>query len=189
MSTVDRNVFVSYSHADATWLERLKVHLRPLVRKGALNLWDDTRISPGQAWQEEVAEALARARVAVLLVSADFLASDFVVNNELPPLLHRAASGGVLILPVVIGPCLFWEHEELARYQCVNPPNKPLSQMANGSGVLGPKCRQVLPLSGVISEAIGWRIRTHPARCRGNATRSGRNYEEARTEYRRSRPA
>lgn len=131
MSTVDRNVFVSYCHADATWLERLKVHLRPLVRKGALNLWDDTRISPGQAWQEEVAEALARARVAVLLVSADFLASDFVANNELPPLLHRAASGGVLILPVVIGPCLFWEHEELARYQCVNSPNKPLSLMTN----------------------------------------------------------
>jgi len=131
MSTVDRNVFVSYCHADATWLERLKVHLRPLTRQGAFSLWDDTRISPGQAWQEEVAAALARARVAVLLVSADFLASDFVVNNELPPLLHRAASGGVLILPVVIGPCLFSEHEELARYQCVNPPKKPLSLMAN----------------------------------------------------------
>lgn len=129
MSTVDRNVFVSYSHADAAWLERLKVHLRPLMRKGALNLWDDTRISPGQAWQEEVAAALARARVAVLLVSADFLASDFVANKELPPLLHRAASGGVLILPVMIGHCL-WEREELARYQCVNPPDKPLSSMA-----------------------------------------------------------
>jgi hypothetical protein len=129
MSQVDRNVFVSYSHADAAWLERLKVHLRPLVRRGTLNLWDDTRISPGQAWQAEVAGALAQARVAVLLVSADFLASDFVADNELPALLHRAASGGVLILPLVIGPCLFSEHEELSRYQSVNSPNKPLSLM------------------------------------------------------------
>lgn len=144
MSTVDRSVFVSYSHADAAWLERLKVHLRPLVRKGALNLWDDTRISPGQAWQEEVAAALARARVAVLLVSADFLASDFVVNNELPPLLHRAASGGVLILPVMIGHCL-WEREELARYQCVNPPDRPLSSMttADAEAVLVSLARSV----------------------------------------------
>jgi hypothetical protein len=131
MSTVDRNVFVSYCHADAAWLERTKVHLRPLVRRGTLSLWDDTKISPGQAWREEVAAALARARVAVLLVSADFLASDFVINNELPPLLHRASGGGVLILPVLIGPCLFSEHEELARYQCVNPPDKPLSLISS----------------------------------------------------------
>ena len=133
MSTVDRNVFVSYSHADAAWLQRVKVHLRPLVRKGTLNLWDDTRISPGQLWQKEVAEALARAQVAVLLVSADFLASDFVVDNELPPLLHRAASGGVLILPVVIGPCRFREHEALSRYQCVNDPESPLSAMTKSA--------------------------------------------------------
>jgi hypothetical protein len=63
------------------------------------------------------------------LVSADFLASDFVVNNELPRLLHRAANGGLLILPLIIGPCLFSEHDELSRYQCVNSPDRPLSVM------------------------------------------------------------
>jgi hypothetical protein len=61
------------------------------------------------------------------LVSADFLASDFIVNNELPPLLHRAANGGVLIVPLIIGPCLFSEHDELSRYQGVNSPDRPLS--------------------------------------------------------------
>ena len=58
-----------------------------------------------------------------------FLASDFVVNNELPPLLHRAANGGVLIVPLIIGPCLFSEHDELSRYQGVNSPDRPLSVM------------------------------------------------------------
>ena len=130
MSTIERHIFISYCHADAAWLDRLKVHLRPLVRRTALDLWDDSRISPGQVWHEEIAEALARARVAVLLVSADFLASDFVVNNELPPLLHRAARGGLLIVPLIVSPCLFSEHDELSRYQCANSPDRPLSGMS-----------------------------------------------------------
>lgn len=130
MSAVERHVFISYCHADAAWLDRLKIHLRPLVRRNNLDLWDDSRISPGQAWREEIAKALVRARVAILLVSADFLASDFVVDNELPALLHGAARGGLLIVPCVVSPCLFSEHEELSRYQCVNNPNRPLSGMS-----------------------------------------------------------
>jgi len=150
MAMVDRNVFVSYCHEDDAWLTRLKVHLRPLIRQGVVDVWDDTRISPGLTWQEEITNALSRARVAVFLVSADFLASDFVVNTEIPALLHRAAKGGVLILPVVVGPCLFEEHEELSRYQCVNSPEKPLSSMtrADSEAVLvslARSIRQVLP--------------------------------------------
>jgi hypothetical protein len=130
MSTVDRHVFISYCHADAAWLDRLKIHLRPLVRRTALDVWDDSRISPGQAWHEEISNALARARVAILLISADFLASEFIVSNELPPLLHRAARGGLLIVPLIVSPCLFSEQEELSRYQCVNSPDRPLSGMS-----------------------------------------------------------
>jgi TIR domain len=129
---IERAVFVSYCHADAAWLARVKIHLRPLVRQTGLDLWDDSRISPGQAWHEEISKALARARVAILLISADFLASDFVVNNELPPLLHRAARGGLLIVPLIVSHCLFREHGELARYQCVNNPDRPLSDMSFG---------------------------------------------------------
>ena len=131
MSTIERAVFISYCHADVAWLDRLKIHLRPLVRRTALDLWDDSRILPGQAWQEEIAKALARARVAILLISADFLASDFVVNNELPPLLHAAAHRGLLMLPLIVSPCFFSEHEELSRYQSVNRPDSPLSGMSS----------------------------------------------------------
>jgi hypothetical protein len=130
MSAADRQVFISYSHADVAWLERLRVHLRPLERRNALDIWDDSRISPGHEWQEEIGKALARARIAVPLVSADFLASDFVVNNELAPLLQRASRGGLLIVPLIVSPCLFSAHEGLSRYQCANSPDKPLSGMA-----------------------------------------------------------
>ena len=73
----DRSVFISYSHADRKWLERLQVHLRPLIRDSIADIWDDTRIKPGDSWQLEIRKALESASVAVLLISADFLASEF----------------------------------------------------------------------------------------------------------------
>ena len=82
------NVFVSYSHDDnPQWLKRVQVHLKPLARDGKLDLWDDTGIKPGQLWHEQIKVALAHADVAVLLISADFYASDFIAKIELPPLL------------------------------------------------------------------------------------------------------
>jgi hypothetical protein len=69
------NVFVSYSHNDAEFLDRLLVHLKPLEKEGLLDLWVDTRLRAGDKWKKEIEKALQRATVAVLLVSADFLAS------------------------------------------------------------------------------------------------------------------
>src|SRR5512144_407460 len=100
-------VFISYSHADEEWLERLKRHLKPLVREGYLDFWDDTHIHPGDDWQQEIRTALDKAQVAVLLISADFFASDFIDENELPPLLAAAQADGVRILPVILSESRF----------------------------------------------------------------------------------
>jgi hypothetical protein len=78
-------VFVSYNHRDRIWLERLQVHLKPLVRQNAIDLWDDTRLRPGTNWREDIQQAVASAQIAILLISADFLASDFIDTDELPP--------------------------------------------------------------------------------------------------------
>ena len=127
MTTPQRiKVFISYSHEDAHWLERLQVHLKPLERKGLLERWDDTRIQPGMYRREAIEQALASAKVAVLLVSADFLASDFIAQHELPPLLKAAEQEGVLILPVIVGSCLFEQEPDLAQFQAVNAPDQPL---------------------------------------------------------------
>jgi hypothetical protein len=123
------HVFISYSHHDAQWLRRLQVHLKPLVRDGVLELWDDTRITVGTTWRQELEQVLGRASVAVLIVSADFLASDFIAENELPILLDRASRGGVQIMPIVAGHCLFSANQELSKYQSVNPPDRPLEKM------------------------------------------------------------
>jgi hypothetical protein len=131
-SSVQRRtrVFVSYSHVDAAWLERLRVHLKPLERDGAIDLWDDTRIKAGAVWREEIAKAIDSARVAVLLISADFLASDFIVDNELPPLLTAAAKDGLVTIPVIVSPSRFSHDSELSQFQAVNAPSLPLSAMS-----------------------------------------------------------
>lgn len=119
-------VFISYSHADTECLRRLQIHLRPLERENEIELWDDTRIAGGARWREEIEMALERAAIAILLISADFLASDFVVNNELPPLLMAAEERGTTILPVVLKPCRFLRDRNLSVFQAMNDPATPL---------------------------------------------------------------
>jgi len=122
-------IFISYSHRDVRWLKRLQVHLKPLEREGLLALWDDTRLSAGSHWRDEIRDAIASARAAVLLVSADFLASDFIATDELPPLLHAAQQRGVRILPLIVSPSLFEQIPSLARFQSINPPSAPLNKL------------------------------------------------------------
>jgi hypothetical protein len=124
-------VFVSYSHRDSRWLERLQVHLKPFGRRGDLALWDDTRIDVGDRWRSAIRSAIDRAAASILLISADFLASDFVASDELPPLLQKAEKAGARVIPIVVQPCRLANHPELASFQTLNPPNKPLSRLSD----------------------------------------------------------
>ncbi len=122
-------VFISYSHKDSRYLlEELQAQLGYLERLGRLEFWDDTKITPGLIWQQEIKRAIQSARVAILLISANFLNSEFIVNNELPPLLKAAKYEGVTILPVIVGACNF-EYTDLKQFQVVNDPSKPLNKM------------------------------------------------------------
>ena len=126
------SVFISYSHNDDEYLERLLVHLKPLEREGLLELWVDKRIRAGDRWKDEIERALGRACVAVLLVSADFLASDFIVDNELPPLLRDAEDKGTRIIPLILKPCRFARDPLLRHFQAVNDPSKALILATEG---------------------------------------------------------
>src|SRR5262245_39998537 len=124
------DVVISYSHADEPLLRRLQIFLTPFERGGVFDYWDDKRIEPGKKWRNEIRRALMNAKVAILLVSDDFLASEFIRENELPPLLHAAKIGGTVILPVIVGPSAFSQIKGVSELQAVNDPKKPLKKLS-----------------------------------------------------------
>jgi hypothetical protein len=142
-------VFVSYSHADSEWLKRLRVHLKPLEREGLIDVWDDTRLRGGSRWRQEIRAAIDTAKVAILLVSADFLASDFIADDELPPLLTASERDGLVVLPVIVEPSRF-SASALAEFQAVNSPNEPLSSLTR------PKREQIfVKIAAAVEETVG----------------------------------
>lgn len=128
-----KSVFISYSHADSEWLQRVKVHLKPLERNSVIEIWEDTRIKTGDNWRKEIEKALETSQAAILLLSADFLASDFIIENELPQLLKIAKEQGTRIFQVIISPCCFDETEQLSQFQAVNSASETLIEMDRGS--------------------------------------------------------
>lgn len=125
------SLFISYSHADTAALDRLLVHLKPLERSNTIICWSDKRLRVGDKWKDEIESNLSSSVIAILLISADFLASDFIINNELPPLLAKADSQGLKILPVVLKPCGFRRDPVLSSFQSANDPSKPLLGMSS----------------------------------------------------------
>lgn len=124
-----RQIFISYSHKDTRWLQLLLVHLKPLVRSGSLAAWSDQDIEAGDAWLEQIREALRSSGAAVLIVTPNFLASDFIMNEELPFLVARARRGEMKLFWIAATASLYRE-TELSRIQALNDPAKPLDTLA-----------------------------------------------------------
>jgi hypothetical protein len=126
---ITKPVFISYSHKDAKWLEKLKLFLRPLEDKELIRIWDDTEIRPGSDWLNEIRKQLASTRVAVFLVTQNFLDSPFIRNEELSALIDSATNQGCLIFWIQVSSATL-EDSPLARYQGVISPNSPLDLMS-----------------------------------------------------------
>lgn len=107
-------VFFSYSHLDEEWKDRLVRHLGVSQQQGHLALWHDRLIGAGEDWEAQITAAMNAASVAVLLVSANSLTSEFILREEVSRLLERRASDGLRIFPIIIKPC-DWEAVNMQR--------------------------------------------------------------------------
>jgi len=118
-------VFVSYSHKDDDYLQELGTHLSLLVRQKIIEHWTDHRIEPGADWFEEINGQLAAADVILLLVSADFLDSDYVWK-ELDRALERHCAGEAKVIPIIIRHCE-WGSTPFAKFQVLPTKNGPIA--------------------------------------------------------------
>jgi tetratricopeptide (TPR) repeat protein len=143
-----RVVFVSYSREDAGWMERFVKMLEPERRGLGLEVWFDTAIVAGREWRADIEAAIARADVALLLVSSDFLASSFIVEQELPALVARK----VPLACALLRKCRYAAVDDLERVQWAHDPVRD-GPIAMASDVDGAIADVVAALVGMLDDA------------------------------------
>lgn len=126
--------FISYSHKNKRQLEALQTYIRGIQNYPDVldycPVWDDTQIPPGENWKEEIEIALARAKVAVLLLSSNFFDSSFIRLYEIPALIKAKEAGEIQLLLVMLNPCdTAFDNSELKKYQLIHDRKKPLAKM------------------------------------------------------------
>ena len=97
-------VFISYSHKDEEWKNLLVKELKVLQIEGILNVWDDRQIEIGDDWLPSITTAIEQSSVAVLIISSNFLTSEFILGKEVPSLLSRRHAGNLRIMPLIVEP-------------------------------------------------------------------------------------
>ena len=122
--------FISYSHKDETALERLRTHLAVLRRDGRIDEWFDREILAGGEIDAEVAERLESSGLFLLLVSPDFLASNYCVEQEMGRALERHHSGDARVVPIIVEPC-DWASTPLRDLKALPRDGKPVSDWVN----------------------------------------------------------
>ena len=115
-----KRIFVSYAHKDGEWLTQFHTHFKPYVRNAHFDVWADTKLRPSQKWEEIIRTEMESADIGVLLVSPDFLASDFIFDHELPTLLKKK------VFWIAVRPSAYKE-TALNDLQSANDPAKPLA--------------------------------------------------------------
>ena len=127
-------VFLSYSHKDEDFKDELVMMLAGLQRHGIIDAWQDRRIEEGDEWYQEIQDAINNCDLAILLVSANFIASRFIQDEELPKLLKRRVKDGLQVVPIIVKPCL-WQSQPLIRdIQVLPRDGKPVITFSKDNG-------------------------------------------------------
>ena len=120
-------IFISYSHKDEEWKDRLVTHLGVLHEQGLLEIWEDRQIAAGEDWLPAIENALNMCHIAVLLISANFLTSKFILQEEVPRLLERRQNEGARVIPLIVKPCAWQKVAWLKPMQARPKDGRPLS--------------------------------------------------------------
>ncbi len=124
------NIFISYSHHDETFKERLDKALYALKRNNKVKVWEDRLIIAGQSWEEELFNSLEESELVLLLLSDDYISSDFCYTKEFKYVLKSHEDKTKILIPVIVRPCS-WQDLEFGKIQAVPKDGKPINTWEN----------------------------------------------------------
>ncbi len=120
------NIFFCYAHEDETLLNKLKTHLKPLQRRGIIDVWYDQDISAGTEWEHEIDAHLNQAQIILLLISPDFINSDYCYSIEMKRALERHERGEATVIPIFLR-LVYWQDAPFAKLQALPRNMKPVT--------------------------------------------------------------
>ncbi len=123
-------VVISYSHKDEEFREMLDTHLTILERAKKIKVWNDRDLTPGEEWNEKIYNSIVAADIIILLVSGNFIASEFIWNNELPLAMSMHENGHATVIPIIIKSCE-WKDAPFSRLQCLPKNGAPVAKWAD----------------------------------------------------------
>ena len=123
-------LFISYSHDDEALCDKLRIALQPLVRNKVIRAWYDRCITAGEDLDPEIEEQLRASAVILLLVSVDFLASDYCMSTEIKLAMELQQRGTLRVVPIILRPCE-WKGEEFARFCALPKDACPVTKWEN----------------------------------------------------------
>src|ERR1700676_5104462 len=124
------SLFFSYSHKDESHRDQLEVHLSMLKRQGVISVWHDRCLIAGDEVDTGIAQELERADIILLLVSPDFLASEYCYGIEMTRAMERHEQGAARVIPVILRPCE-WDQTPFRKLLAVPTDGKPVSKFAS----------------------------------------------------------
>lgn len=145
----NNEIFISYSHLNNKWLDKTVVALKPLIREEKIIAWDDRQIRPGQNWKAEIDKALKQTSIAILLVTPEFLASDFIMKDEVSYFLEKQKLGELTILWISVSPSFTKFYPVFEEIQCINNPKMPLDSLSKSA-----QNEVFLKLTGTVLELV-----------------------------------
>ncbi|MEM9007374.1 MAG: toll/interleukin-1 receptor domain-containing protein [Cyanobacteria bacterium P01_F01_bin.86] len=124
--TGDRlNVFISYSRKDEALKNELARHLKILHREGKINTWQDRDIEAGTEWATAIKTQLENAEIILLLVTSNFLASDYCYETEMQRAVQRHHEGTARVIPIILKPC-GWQYSDFKDLQALPQDGEPV---------------------------------------------------------------
>lgn len=120
----------SYSHADEALRNELEKHLSPLKRMGRISTWHDRCIIPGEVFEHKIDQYFSEADIVLLLISSDFIASDYCYQVEMENAMERHRRGEAIVIPVILRECA-WHQLPFGKILAATVDGKPITKFAS----------------------------------------------------------